>query len=417
MKRALGVVFLAVFLSMGVAVQGQARADVTTYTVPVISDFTGAYAELFKAFVPVQKAVVAWWNDTSGKDVGVKLVLKHYDGRYDQTVVASMWPGVLADCKPVIAAFGAGGADVAALQQRLPKDEVPVFYGTAAYGYGWEPNQWIFHVRPTYLHEFLACLKWYAAKHPEKKPIKLGELIGDVTAATDLFKGLDKYVQETLEPQGVCKVVAKEFCAINPVDVSSQVKKLIDAKSDVVIAPITTAMTTAYIRASQTYGANIPTMASPHHTIFPFGRAMKTYEPMEGHFVTAGHVAVTLRDTPAYKWFQDVMIAKYEMQEQLWNPYSMMAFNQTLLVVRAIEHAARKVGGDKLTGRAVYDAMFAGPFTQAELMDTLPTLTFTKDAPFPMGEGVKVMIETVKDGKYTVATRDWVPIPLDLKKW
>jgi len=115
--------------------------------------------------------------------------------------------------------------------------------------------------------------------------------------------------------------------------------------------------------------------------------------------------------------FLSEMARKYKLPEAIWNPYSMMALNQTLLVVRAIEHAAKKVGGDKLTGRAVYEAMFAGPFTQTELMDTLPTLTFTKEAPFPLGEGVKVMIETVKDGKYTVATKEWIPIPLDLEKW
>ena len=77
MKKTLLVVFLAI-ISLGLVIPGQARAGVTNYTVPVISDFTGAYAELFKAFVPVQKAVVAWWNDTSGKNLGVNLTLKHY---------------------------------------------------------------------------------------------------------------------------------------------------------------------------------------------------------------------------------------------------------------------------------------------------------------------------------------------------
>ena len=94
----------------------------------------------------------------------------------------------------------------------------------------------------------------------------------------------------------------------------------------------------------------------------------------------------------------------------------MMALNQSLLAVRAVEHAAKKTGGDKLTGQAVYDAMLAGPFTEAELMYTLPTLTFTKDAPFS-NKDLKVMLETVKDGEYTLATPEWVMVPTNVEKW
>jgi len=169
MKKIIAFLFVF-FLLMILTLQGPALAKVTNYKVPVISDFTGAYAELFKAWGPMQKAIFAWWNDTKGKEIGIELELKYYDSRYDSTVVASMWPGILAECHPIIA-LGAGGPDVAALQQRLPKDRVPVIYGTASYGYGWLPNQWLFQVRPTYVQEFMAAFVWYAGQHPEKKPI------------------------------------------------------------------------------------------------------------------------------------------------------------------------------------------------------------------------------------------------------
>jgi branched-chain amino acid transport system substrate-binding protein len=94
----------------------------------------------------------------------------------------------------------------------------------------------------------------------------------------------------------------------------------------------------------------------------------------------------------------------------------MMALNQSLLAVRAVERAAKKVGGANLTGQAVYDAMYAGSFTDKALMYTLPTLTFTKDAPFS-NKDLKVMLETVKDGKYTLATQEWVTVPTNVEKW
>jgi branched-chain amino acid transport system substrate-binding protein len=94
----------------------------------------------------------------------------------------------------------------------------------------------------------------------------------------------------------------------------------------------------------------------------------------------------------------------------------MMALNQSILAVRAVEHAAKKVGGAKLTGQAVYNAMFTGPFTYEELMGTLPPLHFTKAAPFSTKE-MKVKIETVKRGQYALADPAWIPIPADIKKW
>ena len=414
MKKTLRLmVMLAVFLTFLIGGQALA-AGVTTYKVPVISDFTGGYAELFKAWVPVHKAVVAWWNDTEGKKLGVKLELKHYDGRYDPTVIASMWPGVLAECKPAIC-FGGGGADVAALQQRFITDKVPTIYGTATYGYGWLPNQWLFQVRPTYVQEFLTALVWFINKHPDKKPIKVGTIAVDVPAALDANKGFEKYINEVLGPKGLAKQVVKKYSTLNPVDLSTQVKAIIDAKADIVFGPITTAMSVAYMKACQTYGVNIPTIASPHHTIFPYARAMKTYAPFEGHLVVAAHASVTKKDSPAYKWFQ-VLHKNYKLSEKFWNVYSMMALNQSILAVRAFEHAAKRVGADKVTGQAVYDAMFAAPFTYDELMGTLPDLYFTKDAPFSQ-KHLRVRIETVKGGKYVLADPDWVPIPTDIKKW
>ncbi len=413
MKKPLGVLVAA---CLAVFVSSQAfAAGPTKYKVPVIADFTGGYAELFKSFVPMQKAAFAWWNDTVGKGLGVELELKHYDGRYDPTVIASLWPGALAECSPAIIGLGGGGADVAALQQRLPQDKVPLIYGTASYGYGWLPDQWLFQVRPTYVQEFLTALQWFIEQNPKKRPVRVGTIAVNIAASLDAMKGVQKYVSEVLEPKGLCTIVANEFSELNPVDMSSQVKKMIDAKADLVVGPVTTAMAIAYIRACQTHGVNIPTIASPHHTIWPYARAMKSYEPFDGHMVVAGHVSVTDEKSATYKWFQ-LLTEKYGLNKELWNVMTMMALNQSILAVRAVEHAAKKVGAANLTGQAVYDAMFDAPFTEEELMGSLPTLKFTKDAPFSQYE-LKVMIETVKNGKYVLAHPSWVPVPKDIKKW
>ena len=413
MKKTLLLIVMTV-VSLSFLVSGPALAGVTKYKVPVISDFTGSWAQLMKAWVPMHKAVFAWWNDTEGKKLGVELELKHYDGRYDSSVIASMWPGILAECKPIIA-LGGGGADVAALQQRLPSDKVPVIYGTATYGYGWRPDQWLFQVRPLYVQEWLGAMMWYANQHPEKRPLRVAFLSCQIAAALDIVKGISKYVSDVLEPKGLAKIVAKEFTDTNPVDVSSQVKKIVDAKADLVLGVVTPAMSSAYIRACDLYGINIPTIGSPHHTIWAFGKAMKTYKPFEGHLVVAAHAPVTDKNSNAYEFYK-LLVEKYGLKKDSYDPYTMMALNQSIFAVRAVEHAIKKVGAANLTGQAVYDAILGEPFTEAELMHTLPTLQFTKEAPFSTGEP-KVMIETVKNGEYTLASPEWVPVPTNVEKW
>ncbi len=72
---------------------GTATAQVE-YQIPALADFSGPYADLTKHLI-ARDAVIKWWNDNDGKKIGVKLTVKEYDTRYDGTIVASMWPGIL----------------------------------------------------------------------------------------------------------------------------------------------------------------------------------------------------------------------------------------------------------------------------------------------------------------------------------
>jgi branched-chain amino acid transport system substrate-binding protein len=390
------------------------QADVKEYRVPAFADFSGPYADLMKWTIPARDATIKWWNDTDGKKLGLKLTPKNYDTRYDASVVASMWPGILSELKPILL-FGLGGPDVAALQQRLPKDKVAAIYSTPAYGYGWLPDQWLFHLRPTFVHEWMGALVWYINQNPAKKPVRVAFIASQASPAfIDMFNGVTHYFKNVLEPKGLAKIVDTEWIELQPVDISSQMKKIIDAKADVILGPGTTTMAAAVIRAQQLHGVSIPTIASPHMTIWPLAMAMKSFKPWEGHYVVAGHASVTEKDSKAYEFYK-LLQSKYELKED-WNPVNMMALTQTLLALRAVEHAAKKVGADKLTGQAVYDALSSGTFTEEELMGLMPTLRYTKGAPFPTKD-LKVKIETVKDGKYQLAAPGWIPIPPDITKW
>lgn len=400
---------LALLIAAGA---GSAAAQVE-YRVPGLVDFSGPYADLTKHLL-ARDAVIKWWNDHDGKKLGVKLTVKNYDTRYDGTVVASMWPGIVTEMKPIIG-LGLGGADQAALQQRLPNDKVPMIYAPPGYGFGWLPNQWVFNARATYVHEWVTALAWYAAQNPQKRPLKVAFLSTQASPAyVDFVKGVDKYIKTVLEPKGIATVVATEWVEIQPVDVSSPMKKIIDAKADLIIGTGNTTMAAAALRAMQLHGVNIPTLAAPWHTVWPLAQAMKSYVPWEGHMTVTGVVSSTDKTGKAWPFYQE--LAKNYGLPAEWNPMNLLGISQGLLAVRAVEHAAKKVGADKLTGAAVYDALTTSTFTEDELMGVLPTLKFNKDAPFPT-ENTKVKVEWVKDGKYQLATPNWLTIPSDVAKW
>ena len=137
---------LAATLALAGTLAAPAAAE-TEYRIPGLADFSGPFADLTKDLL-ARDAVIKWWNDNDGKKLGIKLTVKNYDTRYDGTVVASMWPGILTEMKPVVA-MGLGGADQNALLQRLPRDKVPVIYSTPGYGFGWLRNEWVFGRRAT----------------------------------------------------------------------------------------------------------------------------------------------------------------------------------------------------------------------------------------------------------------------------
>lgn len=382
------------------------------YRIPGLVDNSGPFADLSKHLI-ARDAVVKWWNDTTGKKLGITLTVKNYDTRYDSTVVASLWPGILSENKPILA-MGLGGADVAALQQRLPRDKVPVLYAPPGYGYSWLPNQWLFNIRPSYTHEWAAALLWFAQQNPNKRPLRVAFLSTQASPAfVDIVGGLTKYIKDVLEPKGIATIVATEWVEIQPVDISSPMKKIVDAKADVIMGTANTTLAAAALRAEQLHGVTIPTIASPWHTIWPLAQAMKSYAPWEGHMVVTGIASTTDKSSKAWEFYQ-VLSKQYGLPVE-WNPINLLGISQGLMAVRAVEHTAARVGAAKITGEAVYETLITQKFTEEELMGILPEVVFNKEAPFRLTGRVKV--ETVKGGKYQLSTPDWIAVPNDIAKW
>ena len=382
----------------------------TTYNIASIADFTGPYADIMKDLVGARHAAVDWWNDEVGKGMGIKVAIKDYDGRYDAAQTASLWPGIKAELNPV-AIIGVGGPDVAALQGRLPTDKVPMFMSTAGYGFAWKPDPWIFNPRPTYGHEAAAFFEWFRNSRGIKTPLKVAIISSEAAPAyVDIAKGAEKFAKDNADKVEIVETI---FTEVQPTDLTTQVGRVIRKGAQVIDIQTNTAAVVATKRALQALGkTDIALMMSSHNGLLASGKAIGGIKDLEGDYEVYGMAVPTDEKTKAHD-FQQMVAAKYKAQVT-WSVASVMGFNQTLVALRAIEAAARKVGADKVDGDAVRTALMATPITTDQTFGILPNLTYTNEAPFPV-TGLTVNIATIKDGKYVIAAEN-VPVPV-ITKW
>lgn len=402
--------WVATAATVAVVAFATAASAETTYNIASIADFTGPYADIMKDLVGARHAAVDWWNDEIGKGMGIKIGIKDYDGRYDAAQTASLWPGIKAELNPV-ALIGVGGPDVAALQARLPTDKVPMFMSTAAYGYAWKPDPWVFNPRPTYGHEAAAFFDWFRNSRGIKTPLKIAIIASEAAPAyVDIARGAEKYAKDN--PDRI-ELVETIFTEVQPTDLTTQVGRLVRKGTQVIDIQTNTAAVVATKRALQALGkTDVAIMMSSHNGLLASGKAIGGIKDLEGDYEVYGMAVPTDEKTKAHD-FQQMTVAKYKAQVG-WSVASIMGFNQTLLALRAIEAAARKVGADKVDGDAVRNALLATPITADQTFGILPNLVFTKEAPFPV-TGLTVNIATIKDGKYVIAAEN-VPVPA-LAKW
>lgn len=379
------------------------------YNISVSLDYTGPYAVIMPPFDSTRKALTAWWNETKGKKLGIELKDVGYDMRYDPSVVASTWPGILSKDKP-IAHMGLGGPDVAALMKRLPNDKVPMFMSTATYGFAWLPNTWVFQPRPTYAQEAAGFFNWVRQNQIKDRKIRIAAINSKVSPAyVDMINGIEAFCQATpwTEWLGV------EWIAMKPVSLLAEVRRLSRLNPDFIWIATNTAHVISTIQAQKELGIHIPLLMASHNGIDMSTMASKDIKLLEGHYDSYSMDPGMDPNVPGAKIVIDYC-KKLGLKDH-WSNLSVQAALMQLMLLKGVERAAGKVGPDKITGQAVYDAMFQGPLSDEDLLGLAPPMTFTKDAPFST-KNLKVKITTVKGGKQMLLTKDWVPIP-DFPKW
>lgn len=382
----------------------------TTYNVASLADFTGPYADVMKDLVGARWAVISWWNEEVGKGLGVRINLKDYDHRYDAAQVSSLWPGIKSELKPV-SIMGVGGPDVAALQQRLPDDKIPMIMSTASYGFAWTPNPWIFNPRPTYAHEAAAFFQWFRKERNITGPLKVAIISSEASPAyVDIHKGANKFAADNKD---AVEVVETVYTEVQPSDLTTQVNRVVRKGAQVIVVQTNTAAVVATKRALQAIGRkDVPVMMSSHNGLPASGKAIGGLPQLEGDFEVYGMAISTDQDTDS-KRFYDMLKAKHKLNAG-WTAMTVMGLNQALITVRTLEGAIKDVGAAKVDGPAMRAALLKNPIPSKQTFGILPDVSYTNDAPFPL-QGLTVNIGTVRNGQYVIAAQG-VPVPV-VNKW
>lgn len=400
--KLIGRALAAVALSTG-ALGASAQ---TSYTVSVSLDYTGPFANVMDSWWGGQQAVFDWWNETRGRQLGVRLNVKTYDMRYDASVIARTWPQIVSQDRPIVF-LGMGTPDLVSLMKRLPDDKIPMIMGTGMVAPLWTPNGWHFSFRPTYSQEFAGLFGYLQARLPEKRALRIG------TVST---QGLAGYVDQVNGVVALAKAYPDRFTVASsqwvdnqPISVVNQIRDMAQTKPDVILVGTNTAQVVATIKALKELNLRIPVITSSHNGLTEVAKAIPVAD-LEGSYSVFGFSPHNDTTVTA-----DDIFAKYNKTKGTWGITAAQTAAQALLTVAAVERAAKKVGPAKITGQAMYDALLDGPFGAENFQGLLPSIRFTKDAPFPT-ENLAVKAITVRAGKYESVSSEWMPVPA-LSKW
>ena len=392
--------------SCRVAAQPAQAQTLSNYDVSISLDYSGPFAAVMDSWYGGQQSVFDWWNETRGKNLGVRLNVKTYDMRYDASQVARTWPQILADDKPIVF-LGMGTPDLVSLMKRLPADKVPMIMGTAMIGPLWTANGWHFSFRPTYSQEFAGLFSYLQARLPDKRALRIG------TVST---QGIAGYVDQVAGVVKLAQTYPDRFVIANsqwvdntPINITSQIRDLLGTKPDVILVGTNTAQVVATLKALKELGAKVPVVTSSHNGLTDVAKAVPMAD-LEGSYSVFGFAPSVDPSVTAAQTFE-----KYNKTKGTWGLTAAQTSAQALLATAAIERAIATVGPTKLTGQAVYDALEGPAFGPEHFQGLLKSVQFTKEAPFPT-TNLSVKALTVKDGKFVAVSSDWMPVP-ELPKW
>jgi branched-chain amino acid transport system substrate-binding protein len=363
-SRTTGVLLMALILA-GLTVSLSANSTsaagpLKEYVMPTFIDGSGVYAELYTTTVlPATQAAYEGWNKDVGEKLGIKVVNKVYDTRYDFSEAANLYDRSVINDKPVAVNSLVSPATLANLK-KFAANKTPAIQW---FGYGGMhlPGAWAFLPGRAYVIHYASAIEWLATKEwkESRKP----------RIAFAIFSGV--YGKDTI---GIMEPWLKQYDKIEyvgafwhdtkPVDLSGYVRDMMKSKPDFVMLSTTSVSLSAYYNALKELGF-LGKVVNVHPTYQGLDVAGKIlgFDSVEGDFGIA--CANASSGTKAHEYFTKYANKYYS--GAFWGSTTVAYSAGTYMLLSAIANAAKKAGPSNVTGQAVFDQLEGQEFTADQL--------------------------------------------------
>ena len=394
MKRLLSLLIIVGLLSsIGIGC-AQAPAEPKVVKIYHFGDVTGPYAPITLPLVNAFEDALKYVNE-KGLLKGAKLEHEWMDtgGKLDQAI-AAYTKFREAKPKPVMM-FIYGSTEGEALKARFAEDKTVVMSYSVSDAQLVPPG-WIFGALPAYTDQFGAFIDWMTANWKGANPPKLAFLTWDsafgkaVQAPASLDYAKKKGVQ----------IVATEYMAMTPVDVSTQLLRIKDAGADWVYSNTLGAAPGVMLKDAKRLSLTMKFAGGPW--AMDWAPIRLAGDAGEGFVGPQSYASWSETNNEGIKLLTEQFTANNRKPAEKGLAY-ICVWSGILTTVEALNRAIDKVGFDKLDGPAVKAAM-------ESLKDYSPMgltyYTFSSSKVSPL----KTRIMQAKGGTL-VPISDWVAVP------
>ncbi|MBW2101738.1 MAG: ABC transporter substrate-binding protein [Deltaproteobacteria bacterium] len=307
----------------------------------------------FHEYVNKEKGGIPYLDPKTGRVLGkVKVEVLYADCRYELPLFKNAYRKFVD--KGVVACHSTSSPALEGLKKDFKRDKIPCFQTSTNTVAHWPP-EWIFGLRPSFADDVGTYVNWILKSWNKKRAPRIALMFYDGPFGRAILWGGPEYA----ESKGV-KVVAEEPVPPTPIDMTSQLLRIKQAKADFIIGNVLGSQAAVILKDMKRLGINIP-----------FGTCTDTDaaelvdlagEAAEGAYFLFGAYTLWDETRPAIKWvnehYRKYMKGKagYHVEKR---PYPdgvwYVGWEVGVVMEECIRLALEKVPPSKLTGKSLWE--------------------------------------------------------------
>ena len=312
-----------------------------------------AFIAYFHEYVNKEKGGIPYLDPKTGKVKGkVKTKVVYADCRYELPLFKSAYRGFLD--KGIVVCHSTSSPALEGLKKDFKRDKIPCFQTSSNTVAHWPP-EWIYGHRPSFADDVGTYVDWILENWKEKRAPRIALMYYDGPFGRSILWGGPQYAKS----KGV-EVVADEPVVPMPIDTTSQLLRIKQAKADFIIGNVLGSQAAVILKDMKRMGLKIP-----------FGTCTDTDagelvalagDAAEGAYFIFPSYTIWDESNPAIKWVNEhyrkyfkgrpgYNVKKQPFPDGVWYVGWLIA----TIVEESLRLAVEKVPPDELTGKKVRD--------------------------------------------------------------